>query len=85
MGIVSRDHGMHEPQPYIELLTTLSCLAIERSIDNDRGMSMRLLIISDVHLKPWMFDGARQLLREHEADRVICLGDLVDDWGCDGR
>lgn len=44
---------------------------------------MKILIIPDVHLKPWMFTAADELITELNADRAICLGDLADDWGCD--
>ncbi len=39
---------------------------------------MRVLIIPDVHLKPWMFRKASELLREKAADRAVCLMDLAD-------
>ena len=39
---------------------------------------MRVLIIPDVHLKPWMFRKASELLREGAADRAVCLMDLAD-------
>ena len=44
---------------------------------------MKVLIIPDVHLKPWMFGDAEKIFLEKKADRVICLGDLLDDWGCE--
>ena len=40
---------------------------------------MKVLVIPDVHLKPWMFDGAEKVDAE-KYDKIICLGDLVDDW-----
>ena len=40
----------------------------------------KVLIIPDVHLKPWMFDRAEELIEKDEYDRVVLLGDLVDDW-----
>jgi len=39
---------------------------------------MRVLIIPDVHLKPWMFKRAAELLRRKAADRAVCLMDLAD-------
>lgn len=43
---------------------------------------MKILIIPDVHLKPWMFTDADKKISELHPDRTLCLGDLVDDWGC---
>lgn len=40
---------------------------------------MKVLIIPDVHLKPWMFRDAEMIFLEKKADRAICLGDLLDD------
>ena len=42
---------------------------------------MRVLVIPDVHLKPWMFEQAAVLMREKKADRAACLMDIPDDWG----
>ena len=41
---------------------------------------MKILIIPDVHLKPWMFNAADEI-DKNKYDRIVCLGDLVDDWG----
>lgn len=41
---------------------------------------MKILVIPDVHLKPWMFVRASELMIETEADRAVCLMDLADDW-----
>lgn len=41
---------------------------------------MRALVVSDVHLKPWMFDRADRILASGQADFAVQLGDLVDDW-----
>lgn len=43
---------------------------------------MRILIIPDVHLKPWMFSDADKIISEVKPDQAVYLGDLVDDWGC---
>ena len=43
---------------------------------------MKVLIIPDVHLKPWMFSDAEEILKEYPVDQIVCLGDLVDDWDC---
>lgn len=40
----------------------------------------KVLVIPDVHLKPWMFDSASRLMGR--ADVAVVLGDLVDDWNC---
>lgn len=42
---------------------------------------MRLLCVSDVHLKPWMFDLADAIMDSGDVDMAIQMGDLVDDWG----
>lgn len=42
---------------------------------------MQALVIPDVHLKPWMFDRASAIMKEHGIDRAVCLMDLADDWG----
>ncbi len=40
----------------------------------------KVFVIPDVHLKPWMFDKAEDLLSRSKYDKIVCLGDLVDDW-----
>ena len=40
----------------------------------------KVFVIPDVHLKPWMFNKAEELLSRSEYDKIVCLGDLVDDW-----
>lgn len=40
----------------------------------------KVFVIPDVHLKPWMFDKAEELFSRSEYDKIVCLGDLVDDW-----
>lgn len=42
---------------------------------------MKVLVIPDVHLKPYMFRQAADLLRQGAADQAVCLMDLPDDWG----
>ena len=39
----------------------------------------RVLVIPDVHLKPWIFDKADKITRD-SYDDIVILGDLVDDW-----
>ena len=41
---------------------------------------MRVLVIPDVHLKPWMFDQAAKLLEQGMAEKAVCLMDIADDW-----
>lgn len=41
---------------------------------------MRVLIIPDVHLKPWMFERTSDLLNENVAEKAVCLMDIADDW-----
>lgn len=40
----------------------------------------RVLVIPDVHLKPWIFDMADRI-DKNSYDTIVVLGDLVDDWG----
>ncbi len=40
----------------------------------------KVFVIPDVHLKYWMFEEARNLLKTISCDKVVLLGDLVDDW-----
>ncbi len=40
-----------------------------------------ILVIPDVHLKPWIFREADKLSGKHHYDAFVMLGDLVDDWG----
>ena len=42
---------------------------------------MRVLVIPDIHLKPWIFDLADEILKAGKAARVVCLMDVPDDWG----
>ena len=41
---------------------------------------MKVLVIPDVHLKPFLFEQAAQLMKNKEADRAVCLMDIADDW-----
>ena len=41
---------------------------------------MKILVIPDVHLKPWMFRRASELMEENIADKTVCLMDIADDW-----
>lgn len=43
---------------------------------------MKVLVILDIHLKPWMFQRASELMKEEKVDRAVCLMDIPDDWNC---
>ena len=40
---------------------------------------MKILVIPDVHLKPWMFHRASELMKEIKADQAVCLMDIADN------
>ncbi len=40
----------------------------------------RVFVVPDVHLKPWIFEKASELISAGSYDTVAMLGDLVDDW-----
>ncbi len=42
---------------------------------------MKILVIPDVHLKPWMFDRAKEIMDTRAAEKAVCLMDIPDDWG----
>lgn len=42
---------------------------------------MKVCIIPDVHLKPWIFDRAEEV----QCDKYIFMGDLVDDFGAEAK
>lgn len=44
---------------------------------------MRVLVIPDVHLKPEIFEMATRIMESSDCERVVCVGDIVDDWGCE--
>lgn len=41
---------------------------------------MKIVVIPDVHLKPWLFDMAEKIIKDGRADNAVCLMDLPDDW-----
>lgn len=41
----------------------------------------KVFVIPDVHLKPWMFEKASEMIAKGAYDYIVILGDLVDDWG----
>ena len=40
----------------------------------------KVFVIPDVHLKGWMFEKASKLIEAGDYDKIVLLGDLVDDW-----
>ena len=42
---------------------------------------MKILVIPDVHLKPWIFDRAMEIMESSDCVRAVCVGDIADDWG----
>ncbi len=40
----------------------------------------KALVIPDVHLKPWMFEKADELVSKSGCDYTVLLGDIADDW-----
>ena len=41
---------------------------------------MNVLVIPDVHLKPWMFKKAADAMKRGAAEKAVCLMDIPDDW-----
>lgn len=41
---------------------------------------MNILVIPDTHLKTWIFDKAENVIAKFNTDKIVILGDLVDDW-----
>lgn len=41
---------------------------------------MKVLIIPDTHLKPWIFERADELMKKHNIKQAIQLGDNLDDF-----
>ena len=41
---------------------------------------MKVLVIPDIHLKPWMFARASELMKSENADSAVCLMDIPDDF-----
>lgn len=46
---------------------------------------MKILVIPDIHLKPWIFDRASEIMGTGVADRAVCLMDIPDDRGSGQR
>ncbi len=49
--------------------------------NSEKGEIMKVLVIPDVHLKPYMFDDASGLMRRGVVEKAVCLMDIADDWG----
>ena len=41
---------------------------------------MQVLVIPDIHLKPYMFRIAEELIEKGCAEQAVCLMDIPDDW-----
>ena len=41
---------------------------------------MKVQVIPDVHLKPWMFERAAGMMKTGTADKAVCLMDIPDEW-----
>ena len=41
---------------------------------------MIVLVIPDVHLKPWMFERAAEIMKTGIAEKAVCLMDIPDEW-----
>lgn len=42
---------------------------------------MKILVVPDIHLRKWMIERVAQIMNTGVAEHVVCLGDIVDDWG----
>lgn len=42
---------------------------------------MKVLIIPDIHLKPYIFSMARDIMESGAAQRAVCMMDIADDFG----
>lgn len=41
---------------------------------------MKVLVIPDIHLKPYLFKQAAEYIHQGLADQAVCLMDIADDW-----
>ena len=41
---------------------------------------LKVLVIPDVHLKPWMFERAAEIMKTGVAEKAVCLMDIPDEW-----
>lgn len=42
---------------------------------------MKVLVLPDIHLKPYIFTRAKEIMKSGVADTAVCLMDIPDDWG----
>ena len=40
----------------------------------------KVLVLPDIHLKPWILDKAEELATKYDPDAFVFIGDLVDNW-----
>ena len=43
-------------------------------------MRMNVFVIPDIHLKPWIVEKASKLIEDGCYEKIVMLGDFVDDW-----
>ena len=43
-------------------------------------MDKQLIVIPDIHLKPWIIDAAEKQMKTHKIKNAVFLGDIADDW-----
>ncbi|MCR5129592.1 MAG: metallophosphoesterase [Lachnospiraceae bacterium] len=41
---------------------------------------MKVLVVGDIHLKPWVIESAKELMNSKKYDNTVFLGDFVDDF-----
>jgi len=41
---------------------------------------MKVLVIPDIHLKPWIFEKASDVIKNSATEKAVCLMDIPDDW-----
>ena len=41
---------------------------------------MKVLVIPDIHLKPWMFRQAGEIMEKGTVERAVGLMDITDEW-----
>lgn len=46
---------------------------------------MKVLVIPDIHLQPWIFQAADYIMERYNYDRIVILGDIVDSHGDSGK
>lgn len=46
---------------------------------------MKILFVGDIHNHQYIFEDIKRLDKEYNFDKIICLGDYVDDWDHNGK